>query len=163
MSHTRYFVYVVTNAVNDKRYVGMTSKPAIRLLQHSYRGAMRADIARHGIDCFTLTVLSVHENRADALSEEQAQIVAQRSHIPNGYNRRMRGGRYPGCGGAGSQNKNSRRVECVAYYPDGHEAFRFPTVLDASKSLGIARNTIHRCFRFPEYRAGGYHWKRENA
>lgn len=160
MSHTTFHVYVITCAVDGREYVGMTSNPSKRLYQHSRRGAIKEEIKVRGIDNFALRIISSHASRKEALDHEQLQIKTRNTHEPHGFNRRMRGGSYPGIGGAGKGNTNSRRKACAAFYPDGQEAFRFYTVLDAGKATGVNRGAIHRCFRMPAYTAGGYFWKR---
>lgn len=157
MSHT---VYLVTNTVTGKRYVGCTSKPLEnRMYHHAKRGAMAEDISRIGLHSFLAEVLHTCETKQAARDIEDAEIKRLRTHTPYGYNRRQRGGRYPGAGGAGEGNTNSRRRPVTAHYPDGIEAAYYDTVMDAAKALRIQRNTIHRAILNPHYTAGGFHWR----
>lgn len=112
-----------------------------------------------GVDRFTVETLGTYETKAEGLDAEDAAIKAHGTHEPGGYNRRQRGGRYPGCGGAGEGNTNSRRRAVSAYDSTGKLVQTYPTVLDAAKAHGIQRNTIHRAITHPHYTAGGYHWK----
>lgn len=157
MSHT---VYLVTNQATGRQYVGCTTMGLhSRMLHHFHKGAMAADATTMGRHVFVAEVLHTCDTKGAARNLEDAEIKARNTHEPHGYNRRQRGGSYPGCGGAGKENRNSRRRAVEAYHPDGALAGTYDTVLDAAKAQGIQRNTIHRAILNPHYTAGGFFWR----
>lgn len=164
MSHTTptYCVYLVTNTVTGKQYVGVTTDAITkRLYWHSKvrTGSLYPTILEYGVAAFTIVCLSTHDDKEDALAEEARQIVALDTHMPSGYNRQVRGGRYPGRGGPKPGNTNSRRTPVRQCTRLGHPMRTWPTVTDAAKALGIQRNTIHRAMSNPSYTAAGYRWQ----
>lgn len=158
-------VYKITHKKSGKAYIGVTSTSIKqRVRAHMSRGTLIGmALVIYGEDAFSQQVLSVHNTKEEGLSAESEAIWEHKTHDPDGFNKRAAGGRYPGSGPQHFGNKFSRRTPCVAYHPDGTEAFRFETTLGASQATGISRNTIHRCFRQPHLKAGGYFWKRDDA
>lgn len=71
-------VYIVTNKVNGKRYIGVTSGPLRRRIREHFchaqkqrnNGAFYRAIRKYGKDCFEWSVLVECENCTLALSEE---------------------------------------------------------------------------------------------
>lgn len=154
-------VYKITHTATGRGYIGVTTMPIDHRVYHHMKrqtpiGALMKQL---GKDAFTVEVLSKHTSKAAGLEAESAAIWQHRTHEPDGFNRRARGGRYPGCGGAGEGNTNSRRRAVSAYDRAGKLVQTYPTVMDAAKALGIQRNTIHRAITHPHYTSGGYHWK----
>lgn len=156
-----FTVYKITHKPTGKAYIGVTTMDLPRrVYHHQQRGtSIGAAMNEHGAEQFEITALSQHATKVEGLMAESAAIWAHDTHTPNGFNRRARGGKYPGCGGAGEGNTNSRRRAVSAYDHAGNLVQTYPTVMDAAKAHGVARNTIHRAIIHPHYTSGGFHWK----
>jgi len=86
----KWHVYIVTNSVNGKQYVGITNSLAKRWNKHkNAKGsapALHAAIQKHGLEKFVFT------HYADAFDSESAKmiermlIVEHNTLSPNGYN-----------------------------------------------------------------------------
>lgn len=90
-------VYLITNSVNGKRYVGQTTQALEarfrqhRALQAKCR-ALEAAIRKYGHDCFTIMELATARNQEE-LNELEARFVVELSTLsPRGYNLRQGGG-----------------------------------------------------------------------
>ncbi len=160
MSHTAHCVYLVTCKMTSKQYVGCTTmKLSHRLNCHKLSGPMVEDIGKFGIENFVVVPVEYFSDKEQALVEEARQIKAKGTHAPNGYNRQVRGGKYPGRGGPLMGNKNSRRHKVEGLRSDGLVVCTFSAVLDASRALGVERSQIQRALRISRYTAGGLFWK----
>lgn len=93
-------IYVVTNIVTGKRYVGQTKGAVLtRWAQHlaAARGTSRkpsvlhAAIRKYGPDAWRLDVLGEADSQAELDEREAAAIVAFGSLVPGGYNLRAGG------------------------------------------------------------------------
>lgn len=156
-----YTVYKITENATGKAYIGVTTMSLnLRVYHHKQRknpvGLMMLAAGDNG---FTVERIGEYLRKADGLSSESEAIVHYGTHEPNGFNRRVRGGRYPGCGGPKEGNKNSRRRSVSAYENDGSLVATYPTVMDAAKALGLERGSIHRAIRQPSATAGRLHWR----
>lgn len=97
-------VYLITNVVNGKKYVGQTKRPlAIRWTQHkadSKRGRntpLYNAIRKYGVEAFTIEVLTLCDNRDMMDSAEKSYIRLYRTKDRNfGYNLTDGGEGQPG-------------------------------------------------------------------
>jgi group I intron endonuclease len=87
-------IYVVTNKINGKKYVGLTRRPLnIRRNAHlteARRGArtpFHCAIRKYGEDAFTWDVVEFCETEESLLAAEVFWIASLASETPNGYNR----------------------------------------------------------------------------
>lgn len=157
MSHTPYRVYLLTNTVTGMRYVGMTGMPlAARFANHGCRSSsLHGEFVRYGRDAFTIQTLEVHEDGPTAYMRESQLIVELKTMRPHGYNRMYRGAKFPGVGGAGPGNTNSRRTSIAMYYRT-RLVGEFDNVCAAADYTGVHRTAIQRALRKPHYRPGGF-------
>lgn len=92
-----YYIYKITNTINNKSYIGFTSKePEIRFSEHVKVSRFRSDIkkgylhkaiAKYGAENFTLETLYKSFDRNDCLSMENFYIVEEHSIVSeHGYN-----------------------------------------------------------------------------
>lgn len=86
------YLYVITNKVNGKQYVGVTDTPSRRYAQHlcylgSRVGSMLVHRAagKYGVTNFTFDVVACGDN-AYILSMERCFIDRLRTKAPDGYN-----------------------------------------------------------------------------
>ncbi|MDY2630074.1 MAG: GIY-YIG nuclease family protein [Clostridium sp.] len=81
-------IYKITNLVNDKIYIGQTSKGAFkRFNQHSKANSLigRA-IRKYGVDNFLVEVIDNCDEERTANELEYFYINENKSVVPNGYN-----------------------------------------------------------------------------
>lgn len=83
-----YYLYKITNTVNDKVYIGATSNMKRRWSGHKTKNSkcpkLRNAMKKHGKDAFTMTALCIGDKEY-ILDLEKKAIIAYDS-IANGYN-----------------------------------------------------------------------------
>lgn len=77
-----YFIYVTTNNVNNKKYVGLCSmkKPNWK----SYLGSgkiLKRAISKYGTENFTREIIEYHDNIEDAIAAEKNFILQNECHL----------------------------------------------------------------------------------
>lgn len=86
----KYEIYIVTNSVNAKQYVGITKSLEARWHQHrSMNGSspyLHAAIKKYGVDAFVFTHIATAYNLEFARQLEQMLISEHNTKAPNGYN-----------------------------------------------------------------------------
>lgn len=88
----KYTIYLRTNTVNNKQYVGQTSDFKRRniewnCLKHTYANEhICNDREKYGLDAWTVETLAETDNREDAWELEQRFINDYNTLWPNGYN-----------------------------------------------------------------------------
>lgn len=99
-----YEVYLITNAVNGKQYVGITIHGAEQRFDrhkwetrksgmHRKRAALHRAILKYGEDNFSVQTVHVAESFEEMVNLEQTYIAKYGTMAPNGYNLTT-GGRY---------------------------------------------------------------------
>lgn len=94
---TKYgFVYVITNQLNGKKYIGCKvfwfrrGKKVKESDWASYQGsnrALQADIAKHGKDKFKFFIIKLCDSKQDLSYSEVKEIIAQNAiYSPEYYN-----------------------------------------------------------------------------
>ena len=93
-----YKLYLVTNAVNQKVYVGLTIGPLEnRLKQHiaaarrGRKSAFSNAIRKYGEQAFNIELLSTNAHTYNELQELEVLEIAKRDSIRNGYNTALGG------------------------------------------------------------------------
>jgi group I intron endonuclease len=85
-----YFLYIYTNKINNKRYIGITCDVKRRHREHIHgRSGARAfygAIEKYGTDAFDFKVLAIFDHVEAAAYHEQAAILGFGTQVPNGYN-----------------------------------------------------------------------------
>lgn len=86
----RYHIYIVTNSVNAKQYVGITKSLKNRWKQHqSTNGSspfLHAAIKKYGVEKFVFTHVATAFDLECAQSIEQMLIIEHNTKAPFGYN-----------------------------------------------------------------------------
>lgn len=85
----KHYVYSITNLVNQKHYVGITSDYNRRKNHFSNCGSsdvMQHDMKVYGSDNFKMQIIHVVENKEQARVLEGQYILKYKSLIPDGYN-----------------------------------------------------------------------------
>lgn len=103
-----YTVYLRTNTINGKQYVGQTNNLERRnhqfnSLKNKYNKYLDEDRTKFGVDCFKVEVLAEVETREKAWSLEEEFIAKLGTVFPNGYNRAY-GGKTNKGGNKGNHN-----------------------------------------------------------
>lgn len=96
MRHPAY-VYLITNKLNGKQYVGFTTRAvSIRWKEHceGSKGALHAAIRKYGVESFEVETVFQSEELDLALVAEEIWIEELDTLVPNGYN--IREGGYEG-------------------------------------------------------------------
>lgn len=80
------YVYLITNNVNNKKYIGQSNNPQKRFKQHcnpnAYTSLLNRAINKYGEKNFSLDILYYGEN----YNEEEKKYIALYNTIDNGYN-----------------------------------------------------------------------------
>ena len=93
-----HHLYLITNLVNWKTYVGITTNPRLRWTKHKYgHGSrlVRLAIAKYGIENFRFAVIFKSPDRACVEWMERHAISDWKTESPLGYNRNPGGGGPP--------------------------------------------------------------------
>lgn len=85
-----YAVYIITNTVNAKQYVGMTKRLKTRWQQHKYANgsapALHSAIKKYGIENFVFTHFASAKD-VEAAGKIEIMLIKERNTLsPNGYN-----------------------------------------------------------------------------
>ena len=93
-----YKLYLVTNALNQKVYVGLTIGPLENRLKQHFAAARRGRksafsnaIRKYGEQAFKIELLSTNARTYDELQELEVLEIAKRDAIRNGYNTALGG------------------------------------------------------------------------
>lgn len=100
----KYTVYLRTNLVNGKQYVGQTKNLKKRenywySLKSNYaNNTLTEDREKYGLENFNLEILAIVETREEACELERKYIKELNTLHPNGYNMACGGKNNTGCG-----------------------------------------------------------------
>lgn len=85
-----YAIYIITNTINAKQYVGIAKNLQARWNQHKSLNKsspyLHAAIKKHGVDAFIFTHFATAFDRESACLIEQTLIVEHNTKAPHGYN-----------------------------------------------------------------------------
>lgn len=157
-----FIIYVATNLVNGKRYVGMTSMPLRRRVQSHLQVAAKGSptilhnaIRKHGSEAFTFEQVASCSSREDMQEAERALIRQEGTMYPAGYNMTL--------GGDGFHGKRSREaIDQGAAKIKAHHASRSPEEKAAwAAKISAAKKGKAQpwavgpkgCVRSPEFKA----------
>lgn len=152
----KFKVYVHTNKVNGKKYIGITGRePEDRWANGlGYKSNKHFDgaIQKYGWNNFNHEVLFEFDTIEEAMKKETELILEWKTNDPNvGYNIMVNGtiGSYT----LGKPASNRLKVRCV----DLDEVF--DSIESASVEMNINRNSIRDCCKGNNRVAGGYFWE----
>ena len=164
-----FLVYLITNAVNNKKYVGITRHIKIRIHEHirysknNYKVSMylHKAIKKYGLESFNIRILKTAKNY-DKLNIYEKKFITQfKSNNSNlGYN-------LTSGGNAGIPNdititkkiNSSQKIKVGQYDLSGKLINIYNSIMEASRSLNIPDNDIHRCCKKKWSRKGFMFYK----
>lgn len=82
-------IYIITNKINGKKYIGQSVDPARRKASHfcaTARGLIGKAILKYGRESFGFRVLMTGATKAEADYFEKAMIARMNTRVPHGYN-----------------------------------------------------------------------------
>jgi group I intron endonuclease len=84
-------VYLITNKVNGKKYVGQTTKSVLKRFAQHLKGIGGAErlsraVKKYGASSFSVVVLGVATSREDLDSKEMYWVEVHQTRSPGGYN-----------------------------------------------------------------------------
>ena len=133
-----HYLYKITNTVNGKMYLGITSRPKQRFKQHMEGKSsllLKSAVAKYGIDAFIFEVLVVGEKEYIADLERKAISLYETQKRDKGYN--IKPGGETGLAGYSLKYTSKDKWQ----YASG---FWFPNPRTAFTSLGIDPATFKR-------------------
>jgi group I intron endonuclease len=85
-----YEIYIITNSLNAKQYVGITKNLEARWYQHRITNGsspyLHAAIKKYGIDAFVFTHIATAYDIEAAFKIEKLLIIEHNTKSPHGYN-----------------------------------------------------------------------------
>lgn len=122
----KYTVYLRTNLVNGKQYVGQTGdietreKQFNRIRQRYANKILTKDRQKYGLENFKIDILAETDNQEEAWSLEQKYIIELNTKYPNGYN--MSDGGFSSKGTKHSEDSKNKMKEAAEKYWSCHES-----------------------------------------
>ena len=82
------YIYLITNLINNKKYVGQTSDFTRRMTQHKTQDVQLIDkkIKEYGIQNFTFQIIDENDDPEIINQLEKDYIQQYNSLVPTGYN-----------------------------------------------------------------------------
>lgn len=124
-------IYVITNSVNGKQYVGQTTMSLSARWRAHQRGDCRAlvnAIRKYGLDKFEIREIETAPTLEELNAREIAWIIALSTVAPEGYNLRHGGSR-------GKPSEETRKRQSLAHMGKTHP----PEVLEAMRLAQATR------------------------
>ena len=103
-----YFVYITTNLINSKQYVGEHTAN----MNDSYLGSgklLKSTIKKYGKENFKREILEYFNSKEEAFSAQEKYINEYNTLTPNGYNISPKGGCMCGTGCHSEESKDKIR------------------------------------------------------
>lgn len=158
-------IYVITNNINGKKYVGQTKNSIqIRFNQHCKKSngcvCLSRAIQKYGKENFTIEEIDSAKS-ADELNEKEIYWIAELNTLtPSGYNINKGGGNYTGPkdiesfseNRIGSKNPNAKKVINI------NDNKVFDSIVEASDYYKVDKTAISACCRGKISNAYGYIW-----
>lgn len=169
-----YYLYKITNLLNNKNYIGVTNRnPEERFAEHkrpSSKSFISKAIQSDGVENFSFEVLLANIENKDISNLECEYIKKYNSLLPNGYNADLGGIKYHKHSNyikqiiskKGKGNKNSKYIaDILMYDKKGKLLNKFQSAREAAKYLeNESKNVgINYCLNGKQKTAYGYIWK----
>lgn len=154
----KYIVYKITNLINSKVYIGITSWINKRIGDHirysknvnsKCRMYLHRAISKYGFNNFTFEIIEIVNSREELNQKEIYWINFYKStNSVFGYNL-TKGGKsnYPSEQTILKKVKSSKKIKVAQYDLSGKYIKSFESVKEASRQLDISDSDIHRCHK----------------
>lgn len=155
-------IYCITNKLNNKKYIGQTTKTAdLRFAEHvkiafgnnsKKKQAIHLAIYKYGKDNFEIQVIEDNINNKDILNKKEEYYISKyNTMVPNGYNIHK--------GGQGGNKKTIYKIHptdnvILDIYESESQA--------AIKNEGLERTGIGRAASHKTRGYGGFRWSNES-
>nr|DAG52548.1 MAG TPA: intron associated endonuclease [Caudoviricetes sp.] len=156
-----YCVYMHTNMVNGKKYIGIT-KHAPERRWHSDGGGYRKQIFWHAIQKYGWNNFS-HELLATDVSQEKACRMEQEyiekyktTNTKFGYNISIGGN----ASAAGAKNTRCS-IPVFQYDLNGNFIKSWPSISEVERTLKIPSSLVNECVSGKAFSAHGFQWKKK--
>lgn len=143
--HSTFCVYLATNQLNSKQYIGITSRGVERRWnEHKYAAAngshlpLHCALRRYGLDAFTVELLETCADYATLIVREQDWIAERGTVAPRGYNV-TRGG----LGHAGVPLSLEHRQAIAKANRENKETRCSPAMKARMREVALARGPEH--------------------
>lgn len=153
-------IYLITNIINNKKYIGQSVDINKRFREHIYsslnanakdaNSPLHQAIRKYGKENFCLTILE-ECNRED-LNEKECFWIQYHDSYHKGYNATL--------GGDSDSRYNGKEVELYNF--DGKFIKSYPTVTFAAEDLGVSRHTLYQILAGKRLSTKGYQLKYAN-
>lgn len=158
-----WYVYMHTNKINNKKYIGITGQERYWRRWYSNGSGYKTQIFgrainKYGWDNFEHEILDIVDNENDALLLEQYYINKYKSNNSKyGYN--------ISSGGIGTDtgiyNLPSKSVPVYQYNLDGIFIAEYPSIMEAERQTGINNASICSCCKGMHSYAKDFIWSYE--
>jgi group I intron endonuclease len=139
-SNERMVVYKLTNTINGKVYVGLTTqKLKHRIYTHSHRkgSPINNAITKYGLDAFKIEIIDKADTIKE-LNEKEVKWIAAFSCIsPNGYNLSAGGGGTIGVRRTEEEKENLRRLWLGNKHALGHRDTKETRAQKSASRIGL--------------------------
>lgn len=131
----KYYLYRISNTVNEKVYIGITSDPARRwrehISPHSDCLKLKRAICKYGADKFQMVILE--EGVVEDIAGKEVYSIVAYDSVRNGYNIQL-----------GGLPSSVNVVDGFYSEPICVRGFWFPNSKLAIQVLGIKHETLHK-------------------
>lgn len=133
------YIYLITNKLNNKKYVGQTANPEKRFKEHLWvkESTIGKDMAKYGIENFTMSIL---EGPVENYDEREIYWISKlNTEAPNGYNISMGGKGFSGKRYNRTDATPEMAAEIIKYLYDNSYSFGY-----ISKVFSLPHNIIKK-------------------
>ncbi|MCM3347423.1 NUMOD1 domain-containing DNA-binding protein [Cytobacillus kochii] len=137
-----FYLYIITNVINGKKYIGLTNNIARRWYEHrvSQKDSLigRA-IGKYGEDNFLFEVLGTFVSKEEVSNAEIEAIKANQSHISTGLGYNVSRG--------GETGSYVQQKPVWVYSTDGEFVARYESVSECARKIGAENSNVSICAR----------------
>lgn len=133
------YIYLITNKLNNKKYVGQTANPDKRFKEHLWMkdSTIGKDMVKYGVENFTMSIL---EGPVENYDEREIYWISKlNTEAPNGYNVSMGGKGFPGKRYTRTDATPEMAAEIIKYLYDNSYSFGY-----ISKVFSLPYNIIKK-------------------
>lgn len=154
-------IYLITNKINNKKYVGQSTDIEYRWHQHclnvnrsNKKSLIKSAMKHYGVENFTFEILEIclpedlDEKEKFYISKYNTYYLAEES---NGYNMTF--------GGEG-QNGNGKKVK--QYDLNGNFIKEYNSIIEAARQCNVSDTGISNCCAKRRKQCGGFLWSYED-